>query len=552
VIRGRLGRGWLVLALITILCAGATLVQVAPAQGLVALPSFVMSPSSGPLGTTFNGDIEFYSGVQGQPNHGCDSLVSYTVSDPNGNVFAQGDIPANIPGDPGQAFSFQVTVSAPGPVGTYTVAGVCDGFNATGQFDVTAAATPPPVLSLTPVSQSHSVGESAALTARLLDGTTGQPIAGTALSFTIAGPNSDISGSCVPSTCVTDSAGQVAWTYSGPRTGSDLVTSQIGPLPLNSGPSAAATVAWTDSYAALGDSYSSGEGLAPYEPGTDDPSQMNTCHRSDEAYPQLLDSARQLGPTLFAACSGAVTDNLINALNTDVPAQISEIPANVKTVTLTIGGNDAGFSSVVKKCLNAAILIFGMHGFGCSKNVGLALDTIHRIGALSGVYRTSATTPEGYTIHKIADVLADIHQQAPGAHIYIAGYPHLFGSLQSTFQYASHAPSRYSCTLSFGVVGPLKVRVEIDYADAQFLNNMADVLDGALRYGVSQAAKAGVPATYVDVRSPFTGHGLCDTGTPWIQTLLLNPDNSPMSGSFHPLAVGQQAYETAFAGALTP
>jgi hypothetical protein len=234
-----------------------------------------------------------------------------------------------------------------------------------------------------------------------------------------------------------------------------------------------------------------------------------------------------------------------------VPAQIYQIPANVKTVTLTIGGNDAGFVSVVKQCIDAAKLIFGYRGFGCSKDVGLALDTIRRIGALSGVYRTPAITPEGLPIHKIAEVLAAIHQQAPGTHIYLAGYPYIFGSSLSTFQYASHAPSRYSCTLAFAPVGPLNVRVEVDYADAQFLNNMADVLDGALRYGVSQAAKAGVPATYVEVRSSFSGHGLCDTGTSWIQTVLLNPDNSPKSGSFHPLAAGQQAYETAFAGALT-
>jgi hypothetical protein len=35
-------------------------------------------------------------------------------------------------------------------------------------------------------------------------------------------------------------------------------------------------------YAALGDSYSAGEGLAPYLPGSD--TQGNTCHRSAGAY----------------------------------------------------------------------------------------------------------------------------------------------------------------------------------------------------------------------------------------------------------------------------
>jgi peptidoglycan hydrolase-like protein with peptidoglycan-binding domain len=51
-------------------------------------------------------------------------------------------------------------------------------------------------------------------------------------------------------------------------------------------------------YVALGDSYSSGEGLDPFLPGTD--TLTDTCHRSTQAYSQYVFPK----PSLFEACSG--------------------------------------------------------------------------------------------------------------------------------------------------------------------------------------------------------------------------------------------------------
>ncbi|MDQ3154030.1 MAG: hypothetical protein M3R63_20705 [Actinomycetota bacterium] len=66
-------------------------------------------------------------------------------------------------------------------------------------------------------------------------------------------------------------------------------------------------------YVAMGDSFSSGEGNAPFEAGTDTSS--NTCHRSPLAYPRLLQNDLNLGSTAFVACSGAVSDYIINDYN---------------------------------------------------------------------------------------------------------------------------------------------------------------------------------------------------------------------------------------------
>ena len=96
-------------------------------------------------------------------------------------------------------------------------------------------------------------------------------------------------------------------------------------------------------YVALGDSYSSGEGTGNYLPGTDDPSLFDTCHRSPHAYGPLLDTERRLGSIVFAACSGAVTDDMYvaNLSNPNEPPQFSRLSSSTKIVTLTIGGNDA-------------------------------------------------------------------------------------------------------------------------------------------------------------------------------------------------------------------
>jgi RHS repeat-associated protein len=79
-------------------------------------------------------------------------------------------------------------------------------------------------LSLAPTSQSAPAGTSATVTATLLDTTTGQPAAGVAISFRVqAGPNAGTAGSCTPPTCLTDSNGNVSWTYTGATPGSDTV-----------------------------------------------------------------------------------------------------------------------------------------------------------------------------------------------------------------------------------------------------------------------------------------------------------------------------------------
>src|SRR3712207_2019085 len=90
------------------------------------------------------------------------------------------------------------------------------------------------------------------------------------------------------------------------------------------------------SYVALGDSYSSGTGTRTYlDDGT-------TCQRSVYAYPSLVAAAK--GYSLnFRACSGATTADVRNL-------QVGALSAGTAYVTISVGGNDAGFASVLSSC----------------------------------------------------------------------------------------------------------------------------------------------------------------------------------------------------------
>ena len=89
--------------------------------------------------------------------------------------------------------------------------------------------------------------------------------------------------------------------------------------------------AWAVRYVALGDSYSSGTGTREYY--------QSSCQRSVYAYPYLVHNAHPSWTFVNATCSGAKTGDVINT-------QAASLTSGTNWVTYTIGGNDAGFSSV--------------------------------------------------------------------------------------------------------------------------------------------------------------------------------------------------------------
>jgi hypothetical protein len=199
-------------------------------------------------------------------------------------------------------------------------------------------------------------------------------------------------------------------------------------------------------YVSMGDSYSSGEGNGSYMQGSATAS--DKCHRSQLSYPVMLTAADPDFKTdsyTYASCSGAETADFLspNHKYSTEPAQVKSLSAKTNVVTFTIGGNDVGFPDVLTACAHAIDPIF--QGFGCSKNATLVALVNNRINALKG--QGNADNPNGLPIIAIQTLLLLIHKDAPNAAIFVAGYPHLFGSSTQYFQTDKTAPSKYVCTV---------------------------------------------------------------------------------------------------------
>jgi len=152
-------------------------------------------------------------------------------------------------------------------------------------------------------------------------------------------------------------------------------------------PAEAATA--SSSYAALGDSYSSGVGA-----GAEDPA-SGACRRSPHAYPALWAADHAAASFAFVACSGATTTTVF-------ATQLGPLDRGTTLVTITVGGNDVGFVPVVATCLVASTST-------CASAVrvaeGLARDVL----------------PAQLTV-----TFGAIRLHAPRARLVVLGYPRLF------------------------------------------------------------------------------------------------------------------------------
>jgi len=90
-------------------------------------------------------------------------------------------------------------------------------------------------------------------------------------------------------------------------------------------------------YVAMGSSFASGPGVTK---SADDP--PNRCTRSQDNYPRQLARALKLNLT-DVSCSGAMVPNITGKW-AELPAQIDAVTPETRLVTITIGGNDVGYS----------------------------------------------------------------------------------------------------------------------------------------------------------------------------------------------------------------
>jgi lysophospholipase L1-like esterase len=226
--------------------------------------------------------------------------------------------------------------------------------------------------------------------------------------------------------------------------------------------------ALADNYVALGDSYSSGTGTRDY-------SWDSTCQRGPYAYPALIKADRPNTNLTFVACSGAKTGDVL-------ANQVQSLSTSTNIVTITIGGNDAGFADVITQCALP-------WPWTCDSDITNAQNFIR------------------YTLPgRLDNVYSQIKSRAPSAQVVVLGYPRLFMGVDC------NAGTFFSSS------------------EMTKLNATADLLRD-----VTSARATAWGFTFKDAIPPFIGHAVCSS-TEWLNGL-----SNPVSDSYHPNRTGHKS-----------
>ncbi|HET9898799.1 MAG TPA: putative Ig domain-containing protein [Streptosporangiaceae bacterium] len=307
--------------------------------------------------------------------------------------------------------------------------------------------------------------------------------------------------------------------------GWEINTIQIGPI--------------QDNYAALGDSYSSGEGTRDF-PWSQ--SKGTQCDTGPLAWPvQMADSQNSsgvngkltIGPDTLIACQGEVTADLPNTRAGEADSELDQLfhffvkhHAPPDLVTMTIGGNDVNFSGILTDCF--------LGGAEVCLHVSSSLDNM-------------VTNDSSALIFKLAHAYEEVKQSAGGkTQVVIAGYPDLFptpGGLGRAFSVYLHCPWLRD-TLS--IISPVSFV-------SPFTNKLLRTMEHAQESLNSDMAIAALIAGVQFVPIPFVwfGHEMC-TSSPWI-----NPINPFEAGIFnnnrnsgHPNVTGSAAIAAAVGSSI--
>ncbi len=241
-----------------------------------------------------------------------------------------------------------------------------------------------------------------------------------------------------------------------------------------------------DTYVSLGDSYTAGP-LIP-----DQSTSPLGCLRSNKNYPSLVRPQIKVTQFVDPSCSGATTKDFSAAQDVTPgpanPPQYDSLSTRDKVVTVGIGGNDIGFTDIIKTCATQ-----NPFGNGCK-------PTYVHDGHDDLRDKIDATAP------KIAAVLAEVHRRAPQAKIFLVGYPTI-------------VPETGNGCYPVMPVLP---------SDTPYLRGIAKYLNAML---AGQANVGG--ATYVDTAASSIGHDYCAIDH-WVEGLVPTGPAAPV----HPNAKG--------------
>lgn len=258
----------------------------------------------------------------------------------------------------------------------------------------------------------------------------------------------------------------------------------------------AAVAAPKPSYVALGDSFTAGP-LIPLQ------IRPFGCLKSDHDYPHL--AAPGLRPLTLrdASCSGATTGDMTRPQSVSPgpnPPQFDSLDAATRVVSIGIGGNDIGFTEILRNCSSAT-----PEGRPCQdRYVSGDRDEISdRIDAAGS---------------KVGAVLDGIHSRSPKAAVHVVNYLPILPEPENDL--AADGPGCYP-------------QIPIARDDVPYLRAKQRELNAML---ADQAAAHG--ATLVDAYGAGAGHDACQLPlTRWVEPSVPAATAAP----YHPNLAGMQA-----------
>ncbi|MEJ3651732.1 SGNH/GDSL hydrolase family protein [Actinomycetes bacterium KLBMP 9759] len=256
-------------------------------------------------------------------------------------------------------------------------------------------------------------------------------------------------------------------------------------------------------YVALGDSYAAGP-LIPLPKGS-----PAGCLRSTNNYASVV--ARERGFTSFTdvTCSAATTEHLTAPQQVTpgtAPPQFDALTAETDLVTMTMGGNDIGFGSIVTECALRSP----------TKPQGAACKDHYTAGGTDQLEENIQAAAA-----KIATAINGIAERSPDAEILIVGYPAILPDTgPGCFPVVPFSPG-----------------------DVAYLRDTEKKLNAMLD---EQAGANG--ATYVDTYTPSIGHDVCQLPTvKWVEGLIPTEPAAPV----HPNQRGERGMADAVLAALS-
>jgi lysophospholipase L1-like esterase len=252
------------------------------------------------------------------------------------------------------------------------------------------------------------------------------------------------------------------------------------------------------SYVALGDSYAAGP-LIP------NPLLPLGCLKSSNNYAHL--AAPGIGLTLRdPTCSGATTEDMTSPQNVDPdgpnPPQFDSLDAETTVVSLTIGGNDIGFSDIALDCVT-----INPFGTPCKNKYNSG-------GKDQIAERIAATAP------KVDAVLDGIAERSPSAEVFVVNYAAIFPE------------TGFGCW----------PQMPIGFGDVPYLRAKQKELNAML---ATQAAANG--DTVVDWYKASIGHDACKgSSTRWVEPVVPGNPAAPI----HPNKAGMQGAANALVAAV--